>query len=460
MTVAYQHGFSFATVNCPIHIADGLAGRRGSNVVVDKKHFKAVNIAAGIVDANAMIALSHFNGHDVAGFGGAIKNIAMGCASQAGKQQQHAVKTMVREENCEACGKCIPVCPTGALSRGENGKTQIDKEHCIGCFDCMNVCHTHGVDIDWEAEAGPFLERMAEYALGAMKGKEGKVGFMNFLINITPDCDCVPWSDAPIVPDIGIVASTDPVAIDAASFDLVNRQMGLAGSLLETNLGARRGQVQGTPLPDGRVRAAPVRRGDRPRDGGLRADRGLTPRQAFRPERYPRCMHRLSAILLAALALAFSAGCASLPPTVPVVHDAVYPASGLAIFQLENPNGYVIVTGWDQDQVQVRALNGRQVSNVSVAVAGDRMTVRTLSASSVGIGTQLGLRDPRSPRPSARRAHAPRTAGSRSTTTTARSTPGRRTAPSGSPAPGPSSGSPHRTAGSTRRSDRSTPTPW
>ncbi len=100
----------------------------------------------------------------------------------------------------------------------------------------MNVCHTHGVDIDWEADAGPFLERMAEYALGALKGKEGKVGFMNFLINITPDCDCVPWSDAPIVPDIGILASTDPVAIDAASFDLVNRQMGLPGSLLETNL--------------------------------------------------------------------------------------------------------------------------------------------------------------------------------------------------------------------------------
>ncbi len=100
-------------------------------------------------------------------------------------------------------------------------------------------------------------------------------------------------------------------------------------------------------------------------------------------------MHRLSVFLLAALALTLSAGCASLSPTVPVVHDAVYPASGLAIFQLENQNGYVNVTGWDQDQVQVRALNGRQVSNVSVEVAGDRMTVRTLSASPVGIGPQL-----------------------------------------------------------------------
>lgn len=236
MTIAYEHGFTFATVNAPVHIADGLGGRRGSNVVVNLRHFKAVSIAAGVVDANAMIALSHFNGHDVAGFGGAIKNIAMGCATQAGKQQQHAVKTMVRPENCEGCGRCISVCPTGALSRGMDGKTEIDKKRCIGCFDCMNVCNTHGVDIDWEADAGPFLERMAEHAYGTLKGKEGKSGFMNFLINITPDCDCVPWSDAPIVPDIGIVASKDPVAIDAASFDLVNRQMGLACSLLEENL--------------------------------------------------------------------------------------------------------------------------------------------------------------------------------------------------------------------------------
>lgn len=245
MTIAYEHGFSYATVNAPIHIADGLSGRRGSNVVINKKHFRAVSIAAGITDADAMIALSHFNGHDVAGFGGAIKNLAMGCATRAGKQHQHAVRPMVLDENCEGCGRCVPVCPVGALSLGSNGKARIDRERCIGCFDCMNHCRSHGIEIDWEADLTLFLERMAEYALGAVQGKGGKVGFMNFLLSITPDCDCASWSDAPIVPDIGILASQDPVAIDAASFDLVNRQMGLAGSMLEANLAPGEDKFQG-----------------------------------------------------------------------------------------------------------------------------------------------------------------------------------------------------------------------
>jgi len=113
---------------------------------------------------------------------------------------------------------------------------QIQYSLCVGCFECMTVCPSHAIDVDWETEIPKFVERLVEYAYGAVKGKEKKRGFMNFLLNITPDCDCVPWSDTSIVPDIGILASKDPVAIDAASFDLINREKGREGSFLQENL--------------------------------------------------------------------------------------------------------------------------------------------------------------------------------------------------------------------------------
>ena len=123
------------------------------------------------------------------------------------------------------------VCPGSAISIVAK-KSVINREICIGCFECMHACPEHAIDIDWETEIPLFMERMVEYAYGAVAGKENRVGYMNFLIRITPDCDCFPFSDTPIVPDIGILASRDPVAIDAASFDLVNLQQGYKDSLL------------------------------------------------------------------------------------------------------------------------------------------------------------------------------------------------------------------------------------
>lgn len=128
----------------------------------------------------------------------------------------------------------MQVCPKSAI-RIVKKKSVIDSRLCIGCFECMHACPEHAIDIDWETDIPEFMERMVEYAYGAVKTKKGRVGFMNFLIRITPDCDCFPFSDAPIVPDIGILASTDPVAIDAASFDLVNLQKGFTDSLLLTH---------------------------------------------------------------------------------------------------------------------------------------------------------------------------------------------------------------------------------
>jgi uncharacterized Fe-S center protein len=235
ITTAILHGFDYAVVGAPVIIADGLYGRNSVQVSVHKRHFEKVFIAGDIASAQSMIVMSHFKGHEVAGFGGAIKNLAMGCAPPAGKRAQHQARPVIVEQQCTGCEKCVTVCPKSAISLVHK-KSRIDRERCIGCFECMTVCPERAIDIDWETEIPDFIERMVEYACGAIAKKNGGVGYMSFLTHITPDCDCVPWSDAAIVPDIGILASTDPVAIDAASFDLVNRRAGFADSFLAANL--------------------------------------------------------------------------------------------------------------------------------------------------------------------------------------------------------------------------------
>jgi uncharacterized Fe-S center protein len=234
ITTAILHGFDYAVAGAPIIIADGLDGKNVSRVTINKKHFEQVSIAGDIVAADSLLVMSHFKGHIVSGFGGALKNLAMGCAPPEGKRAQHNARPFTIPGKCSGCGLCSSVCPKSAIAI-EESKSAIDRNLCIGCFECMHACPEHAIDIDWETEIPEFMERMVEHAFGAVNGKFGKVGYMNFLIRITPDCDCFPFSDAPIVPDIGILASCDPVAIDAASFDLVNRQTGFADSLLTGN---------------------------------------------------------------------------------------------------------------------------------------------------------------------------------------------------------------------------------
>ncbi len=243
LNTATAHGFTPATVGAPVIIADGLRGTSFRKVTINKTHFKTVSIADAVLDARCMIVLSHFKGHMMGGFGGAIKNLAMGCAPSQGKCDQHASRFAVDPEKCTACGRCITPCPQGAISfvpyagKGKKSKNaHIDKEKCIGCGECLTFCRFGAVSINWQAEIGPFAERMAEYAYGAVKDKKNRVGYINFLIDITPDCDCAGWSDVPLVPDIGILASHDPVALDQACLDLVNARQGLAHSLLQHNL--------------------------------------------------------------------------------------------------------------------------------------------------------------------------------------------------------------------------------
>ena len=150
-----------------------------------------------------------------------------------GKIEQHACVKPVILEGCNSCGTCIESCPEKAMQMTENGAEMI-YDKCIACNNCIFACSNSLIKLDWD-NMSEFIERMTEYALGAVKNKRGKVGYMNFLMNITPDCDCLPWSDSPIVPDIGILVSDDPVALDAASYDLVNHQMGFKNSHLHQN---------------------------------------------------------------------------------------------------------------------------------------------------------------------------------------------------------------------------------
>lgn len=230
---ALENGFSYATVGAPIIIADGLIGKNTEEVEINLKHFDKVKIAGDIYHAKAMIVLSHVKGHGLAGMGGAIKNLAMGCASASGKQRQHStVKPKVQAE-CIGCSLCSQWCPEGAIT--VENQANINPEICIGCGECITVCPTKSIKPEWDTEMDAFQERMVEHAYGAVKNKQGKVVYINFVMNVTPDCDCTPWSDQPIVPDVGILASLDPVAIDKASYDLVNQQLGHANTHLTCN---------------------------------------------------------------------------------------------------------------------------------------------------------------------------------------------------------------------------------
>ncbi|HHY45841.1 MAG TPA: DUF362 domain-containing protein [Firmicutes bacterium] len=234
MISAVRNGFGYATVDAPFIVADGLHGHDYIKVPVDGKRIKEARIGSAIAEADVLIALSHVKGHEGAGFGGAIKNIGMGSASRAGKQEQHSdIKPKVDTAKCKMCGRCVKWCPAGAINFAPGRPARIDSSKCIGCAECTISCLHEAIGVNWSSsELAGFQERMVEYALAVTKTKDGKCGFMNFVMNVSPDCDCAPWNDVPIVPNQGILASRDPVAIDQASVDLINAAPGLPGTRL------------------------------------------------------------------------------------------------------------------------------------------------------------------------------------------------------------------------------------
>ena len=244
LTTAVENGFAESVVNAPILIADGLRGNSAVKVRIDKPIFKTVSIAREIYMTDALITVTHFKGHELSGFGGALKNLGMGCASREGKLSQHSsISPRVDRKACKGCKTCLSWCAQQAISmlslksgvETERGSALIDPKKCIGCGECILSCPSGAIQIQWNESIPTFQKKMVEHAYGAVQKKKGRVLYLNFLTQVSPACDCYGYSDAPIVSDIGILSSEDPVAIDQASVDLVNGEAGNRSSKLQKN---------------------------------------------------------------------------------------------------------------------------------------------------------------------------------------------------------------------------------
>ncbi len=218
--LAWEHGFRMPKFP-PFIVADGLTGTEEFHVKLPRGCSTGTARLAGALEkTGAAVMVSHFKGHLLAGFGGAIKHLGMGWASKAGKIYQHSsVMPSVRADRCTGCFLCLPVCGSSAIRR-EIGKAMIDPDACTGCGECIGICPFGAIGIKWNQEADAFMGRMTEYALAATMAVRVPV-YVNFLTSISPDCDCMKKEGPPMVADIGVLASDDPVAIDQASLDLV-----------------------------------------------------------------------------------------------------------------------------------------------------------------------------------------------------------------------------------------------
>lgn len=246
LETANKNGFNHGTMDCPVVIADGWLGT--DDVTVDLQgrgnYLNKQFVARAIADADALLSLAHFKGHPAGGYGGAIKNIGVGCASKRGKMNLHGAlagdKPVLNLAVCPGKGcdwweTCQDCCPEGAIQFTEKG-IEIDQEACVYCFACANLCvNMAGMKGIQRFDHLPTLaRRIADSALATMMTKEaGKVFFIDFAMDITPVCDCYGWTDTPIVNNLGILASYDPVAIDKACIDLMNEAPGLTNSEAE-----------------------------------------------------------------------------------------------------------------------------------------------------------------------------------------------------------------------------------
>lgn len=235
MDAAYENGFNPFATGCQIIIADGLKGTDETYVPVPNgEYIKEAKIGTALMDADIIITLSHFKGHELTGFGGAIKNIGMGGGSRAGKMEMHSDgKPQVIEKRCVGCGACRKICAHDAPVL-TNKKAKIDLDKCVGCGRCIGACHFNAITPAWDASSDMVNKKMAEYAAAILHGRPHF--HISLIVDVSPFCDCHAENDAAVVPNIGMAASFDPVALDEACADLVNAAPVLGRSLLEEQI--------------------------------------------------------------------------------------------------------------------------------------------------------------------------------------------------------------------------------
>lgn len=237
MYCAWENGFTPMTVGCPVIIGDGLKGN--DDIAVPVKggtYIKEAKIGRAIMDADIFISLTHFKGHETTGFGGTIKNIGMGCGSRAGKKDQHSNgKPTIDPEVCRGCKRCMRECANQGLEFDETTKKMhVNAENCVGCGRCLGACNFDAIRFVNDAATKELNCRMVEYAKAVVDGRPNF--HISLIVDVSPYCDCHGENDAPILPNVGMLASFDPLALDQACADLCLKQQPLPNSVLSDNM--------------------------------------------------------------------------------------------------------------------------------------------------------------------------------------------------------------------------------
>jgi uncharacterized Fe-S center protein len=229
LEVAFENGYSPLSTDCPVIIGDGIRGNDFSEIPLGMEYCDSAKIGSAITASDVIISMNHFKGHEMTGFGGALKNLGMGCASVGGKLFLHSgASPEIFEKNCTGCKVCEKFCAYDAVTVGKDKIAHIDYTKCVGCGQCVAVCQYDSARVVWQSSSETVCKRIAEYTWAVVKNRPAF--HINFMMNISPDCDCWGYNDYPLVPDLGIAASFDPVALDKACADMVMAAPALPGS--------------------------------------------------------------------------------------------------------------------------------------------------------------------------------------------------------------------------------------